>query len=127
VRTRATGRRCGRPRANAAFHATLELSAHHGLLLRAPDTTSYFGARSERRAARTAWWLFGSGRRAQARAAHQGGQAVWLGVQITEYGADAESNEDDEDEAGQPYVDDEAHYVDDEAQEAVDDDEDDDL
>jgi len=88
--------------------------------MRAPDTTSYFGARSERRAARTAWWLFGSGRRAQARAAHQGGQAVWLGVQITEYGADAESDEDEEDEAGHP-------YVDDEAQEAVDDDEDDDL
>jgi hypothetical protein len=31
---RATGRRCGRPRANAAFHATLKLSAHHGLLMR---------------------------------------------------------------------------------------------
>lgn len=113
MRTRATGRRCGRPRANAAFHATLELSAHHGLLLRAPDTTSYFGARSERRAARTAC----------AQTKETGTLAKYLkslGVQITEVDLDVESDEDEEDEAGHP-------YVDDEAQEAVDEDEDDDL
>jgi hypothetical protein len=32
----------------------------------------------KRRAARAAWWLSGGSRRALARAAHQGGQAVWL-------------------------------------------------
>jgi len=31
VRTRATGRRCGRPRANAAFHATLEDEAQEAV------------------------------------------------------------------------------------------------
>jgi hypothetical protein len=43
-----------------------------------------------------------------------------LGVQITEVDLDVESDEDEEDEAGHP-------LVDDEAQEAVDEDEDDDL
>jgi len=43
-----------------------------------------------------------------------------LGVQITEVDLDVESDEDEEDEAGHP-------LVDDEAEEAVDEDEDDDL
>jgi hypothetical protein len=43
-----------------------------------------------------------------------------LGVQITEVDLDVESDEDEEDEAGHP-------LVEDEAQEAVDEDEDDDL
>jgi len=83
------GRRLRTARAAASRRLLARLVAHSWPAQAVPPTTVSFCelrtlrrhsalSACERRAARTAWSLSGGGRRALARAAHQGCQAVWL-------------------------------------------------